>query len=659
MVKYIKTIKNVQNSLNYNVNLFFCDFETIIYNNQHYVTCYSIGYLLKGNADIKIKNCIIDVSDANFNLIKASTSLLNSFFKDIFELSTYNNFNLVYFHNLGKFDGIFLINYFIKSKDLKMEIITRENTIYEIIFTDKTDKKIKIRDSFLLFPSSLDKMAKTFCEEGKVAYEKHDAILADYSNFKFKETLIKYCSHDTLILAKSFIKYRQMVFENFQIDILSCMTLSSLAFKIFRSKYYSQSIIQQSHGHMDLFIRKSYRGGVVDVYKPKIENGYYYDVNSLYPYIMSNSHMPVGIGKFGNAKFDDNFDINNFFGFIHVKVKAPNSLYIPFLTTNDSKYGLISPLGEWKDIYFSEEIKYALTLGYNFEYFEYYQFDKKIIFDKYVKDIYAQRLLYKERGDLSSILKLLLNSLYGRFGMSNSIYKNILLKTPDETNYLHKLNLIYNVQKVNEFENNDIKMNLIRFNEVPDISHIKKLYSYNLIDDSLYDELLKSSSNKIDNLNVAVHISSAITAYSRIYMHKIKHKYAKNLYYSDTDSLVLDIKLEDQLISATELGLLKLEYKIVSGLFIAPKLYYLKTDIQNIVKAKGVNASVLNYDDFVKLYNGEHVKVNFIKNFIKNFKNYTIGVSNIDIELQGNFSKRNKIFKNSIWIDTQPIKINI
>ena len=104
---------------------------------------------------------------------------------------------------------------------------------------------------------------------------------------------------------------------------------------------------------------------------------------------------------------------------------------------------------------------------------------------------------------------------------------------------------------------------------------------------------------------------------------------------------------------------LKLEYKIVSGLFIAPKLYYLKTDIQNIVKAKGVNASVLNYDDFVKLYNGEHVKVNFLKNFIKNFKNYTIGVSNIDIELQGNFSKRNKIFRNSIWIDTQPIKINI
>lgn len=657
MVKYIKTLKKAQNSLNYNTNLFFCDFETIVYNNQHYVTCYSMGYYLKGDTEIKIKNCIIDIVDANFNLITASTTLLNSFFKDIFELSTYNSFNLIYFHNLGKFDGIFLIHHFIKSNNLRMEIITRENTIYEIIFIDKSDKKIKIRDSFLLFPASLDKMAKTFCEEGKLVYEKHDAILSDYSDFKFRENLIKYCSYDTLVLAKSFTKYRQIFFETFQIDIISCITLSSLAFKIFRSKYYFQAVIQQSHGHMDLFIRKSYRGGVVDVYKPKIENGYYYDVNSLYPYIMSNSHMPIGIGKFGNAKFDKNFEINDFFGFIYVKVKTPNSLYIPFLTTNDPKYGLISPLGEWKDIYFSEEIKYALTLGYCFEYFEYYKFDKKIIFDKYVKDIYSQRLSYKEKGNLSSILKLLLNSLYGRFGMSNSIYKNILLKNPEEINYLNQLNLIYNVEKINQFENGDIKMNLIRFNEVPNLTHIKKLHSFNLIDDSLYNQLLKSSTTKVDNLNIAVHISSAITAYSRIYMHKIKHKYAKNLYYSDTDSLVTDIKLEDQLISETQLGLLKLEYKIISGLFIAPKLYYLKTDTQNIIKAKGVNASVLNYDDFVKLYNGEYVKVNFLKNFIKNIKNYTIGVSNIDIQLQGSFTKRNKIFKNNIWIDTQPIKI--
>jgi hypothetical protein len=657
MVKYIKTIKNTQKSLNFTKNLFFCDFETIIHSSQHYVTCYSIVYYSKKESEIKFKNRIIDVFDQHFNLIDASNVLLTSFFKDIFELSTTTDSNLIYFHNLSKFDGIFLVHHFIKLNGLKMEIITRENTIYEIVFKDKNNKRIKIRDSFLLFPSSLDKMAKTFLAQGKLCYQKHNAILSDYLNPEFRDSLIKYCLNDALILAKSFKKYREMIFDNFQIDILSCITLPSLAFKIFRSKYYTKPVIQQSHGHMDLFIRKSYRGGVVDVYKPKIEKGYYYDVNSLYPYIMSNNHMPVGVGVFGNAQLEKNFDINDFFGFIYVKIKCPDSLYIPFLTTNDPKYGLISPVGEWKDIYFSEEIKYALTLGYSFEYLAYYKFDKQIIFDKYVTDIYTKRLLHKDKKDLSSILKLLLNSLYGRFGMSNSIYKNLLLKNPDDTKYLNQLNLIYDVEKVNHFENGNIEMNLIRFNEVPNLAHIKKLYTFNLIDDSLYNQLLKESETKTSDLNIAVQISSAITAYSRIYMHKIKNKYAKNLYYSDTDSLITDIQLEEQLISETKLGLLKLEHKIISGLFIAPKLYSFKTDTQGILKVKGINSSLLTHEDFVKLYEGKHIKINVFKNFLRNLKNYTIGVSNKDIELSGLFNKRHKIIKNNIWIDTKPIKI--
>ena len=42
------------------------------------------------------------------------------------------------------------------------------------------------------------------------------------------------------------------------------------------------------------FIKDSYYGGAVDVYKPYGKNVYRYDVNSLYPYIMKNYPMPVG-----------------------------------------------------------------------------------------------------------------------------------------------------------------------------------------------------------------------------------------------------------------------------------------------------------------------------------------------------------------------------
>ena len=39
-------------------------------------------------------------------------------------------------------------------------------------------------------------------------------------------------------------------------------------------------------GELYYFIKKSYTGGNVDIYKPNGKNIYSYDVNYLYPYIM-------------------------------------------------------------------------------------------------------------------------------------------------------------------------------------------------------------------------------------------------------------------------------------------------------------------------------------------------------------------------------------
>ena len=49
-----------------------------------------------------------------------------------------------------------------------------------------------------------------------------------------------------------------------------------------------------------------------------------------------------------------------------------------------------------------------------------------------------------------------------------------------------------------------------------------------------------------------------------------------DIYYSDTDSLVLNGALPDHLISETSLGLLKLEHIFSEGIFVMPKVYYLK-----------------------------------------------------------------------------------
>lgn len=45
----------------------------------------------------------------------------------------------------------------------------------------------------------------------------------------------------------------------------------------------------------DTFIRKGYYGGHADVYRSRGNNILYYDVNSLYPFIMKSFSMPAGI----------------------------------------------------------------------------------------------------------------------------------------------------------------------------------------------------------------------------------------------------------------------------------------------------------------------------------------------------------------------------
>lgn len=64
----------------------------------------------------------------------------------------------------------------------------------------------------------------------------------------------------------------------------------------FRMSFYSPTTtpIAISAGDEDTFVRRGYYGGHADVYKTKGENFYYYDVNSLYPYVMKTYPMPIG-----------------------------------------------------------------------------------------------------------------------------------------------------------------------------------------------------------------------------------------------------------------------------------------------------------------------------------------------------------------------------
>ena len=165
-------------------------------------------------------------------------------------------------------------------------------------------------------------------------------------------------------------------------------------------------------------LKPGYSGGAVDVYKPENPEGkpvYCYDVNSLYPAVMMLNDMPVGAPTFVEGHLDLTDPAT--FGFLRVKVTAPDNLYLPLLQTSLNGTSL-APLGTWEGWYFSEELKFALNLGYTFEVLEGVLFERGRIFFDYVSTLYKLRNTFSKEDPRNLICKLLLNTLYGKFGMN-------------------------------------------------------------------------------------------------------------------------------------------------------------------------------------------------------------------------------------------------
>ncbi|OAX30510.1 hypothetical protein K503DRAFT_705180, partial [Rhizopogon vinicolor AM-OR11-026] len=88
----------------------------------------------------------------------------------------------------------------------------------------------------------------------------------------------------------------------------------------------------------------------------------------------------------------------------------------------------------------------------------------------------------------------------------------------------------------------------------------------------MYDE----SKDLYHGLDVNIAIAAAVTAGGRLWMAQFKNNPNYKLYYSDTDSIIIDKPLSDDKIG-NNLGQVKLECTIKKAVFLAPKVYGLIT----------------------------------------------------------------------------------
>jgi hypothetical protein len=649
--KYVKFIETLKSLVKINNKIITFDIETYVKDGIMipFIVCWY-------NGENKFYYFIKDFKNYEDMIGKAIKDLM---------IKKYDNYQ-VYIHNLGKFDGIFLLKILAELGQIKPIIHNKDIISIGFKFNNFN---ITFKDSLKMLIVSLRNLGKVFgvdtqksifpynfVSENNLDYigpvpdfKFFDNITIDEynkyceqfnNNWNLKNESIKYCEQDVISLYQILVKFNNMIFELFKISIHKFPTLSSIAFGIFRTHFLLGDTIPQLSGQIEKDIRASYTGGAVDMYIPRPPNGvktFVYDVNSLYPFVMKENDMPTGkpIQFYGDIRKIE----PDVFGFFYCKITTPDNLKYPILQTHvkiNNMSRTIAPLGSWEGMLFSPEMDNAKKYGYKFEILWGYKFKPKNIFRGYIDILYNFRLNYPRSHPLNLIAKLLLNSLYGRFGMIDAF--------PDITIF----NNYESFKKWYDIYNEDV-INEIRLGDTILVQHrpIKKD-----IQNMLYGNL------EIHNINVA--IAAAITAYARIHMSQFKNNPNFILYYSDTDSIYIDRPLPPEFISSTELGKLKLENVLNDAIFLAPKVYYLETEDSKIIyKVKGLKHEVeLTKNDFESLLNKKSILEKFKNKWIKNISKGNIEVRDDLYTLQVTENKRQLIYKNNKLIFTEPYNID-
>lgn len=365
-------------------------------------------------------------------------------------------------------------------------------------------------------------------------------------NWNIKTELLKYLESDLIGLYKLIELYHNKYFERYNLNMMDNLTLPSFAKDIFTTNYYDQNDqIKVIKGRLEDQIRSSYLGGMIHVRNSKeIHQGSHYDMNSQYPKAMLND-MPTG-----NPVLTSEKDLNKLFGFTYGLITPPSEseLKVPLLRQKiDGE--TIYPRKPYKAMIFTELIKEAIKYGYKFDVEFSYTFNRTPdVFRKYVDELYQDKVNAKDVAT-RNISKLLLNSLYGKFGM-NEIDSIIKIMPNHEA---AQISNSYHVDYIHIL-NNDCYLVKYR-GRLP--NEARELFKNPELDINVPDwtakELSKGNKKSVE--------SSIPIAYAALSMFQYMNIKGNNLIYMDTDSAVLEKPLSKDAIGK-DIGKMKLEYLI-------------------------------------------------------------------------------------------------
>lgn len=235
----------------------------------------------------------------------------------------------------------------------------------------------------------------------------------------------RYCRRDVEVMLKAWQVWIKFLVE----QDLGCFakTLPSQSLNAFRHRFMDTKIYIHAFDRITELERAAYHGGRTEAFfigqLPK-GNYYYVDVNSMYPAVMSEHEYPVKVaGHFRNPQLNWlKANINRYCFVADCEVETQEPAYSLVF-----KGRLVYPTGRFRTTLSTREIQYALSQGHILSVGNLAFYEKAKVFKPYVEFFYNARLKYRAEGNQSFayLCKLMLNSLYGKFGQRNEVYEPV------------------------------------------------------------------------------------------------------------------------------------------------------------------------------------------------------------------------------------------
>jgi hypothetical protein len=430
---------------------------------------------------------------------------------------------------------------------------------------------------------------------------------ADYAEW---QELIAYNVNDSMITYK-FSVFMQENFNSLGANMKA--TIASTAMDLYRREFLFKPYVKPKDEFMPLF-HDAYYGGRTEIFnRGRIDDYFYYDVNSMYPYVMTFDYPDSWTMRYKETGTMEN--ITEFHGISEVEVTAPKDYY-PLLPHRLKSGKVVFPYGTFSGTYTHIELRKFMKIGGRINKISQQVYYLRTVkpFSEYVNVLYKKK---SESKDIAIIYKILLNSLYGKF----------FQRPYEDMEFYHAEN----------FEESVYKDYKVQWTE--------------------QDFFIATKTNNIYPRFVCPIWSLYTTAYARLVLYVLMVK--NKAVYVDTDSLITKTKIAE----SKKLGGLKLEHNIKFGYLIKPKLYFLHDkDNKEKVKAKGLRVnSKSQFYELLRTRTSTYKKFFKTKESLKTRKHFSVNEI-IEITKEVSLEDDKRKWENEFNIeklqDSEPLYIN-